>query len=924
MIDSQLLRTKFYIAPPRSERVSRPRLIKQLNGGLDCHLTLISAPAGFGKTTLLSEWAASYAGAVSWLSLDENDNDPARFLAYLVSALQTVEPSIGAGLLRMLKTSDLPQIGDILTALINQVHELPFFENPYTLVLDDYHCIHESRIHDLIVFIIDHLPQQLRIIISTRADPPLPFARLRGRGQLAELRQIDLCFTQEETILFLNQVMGLDLSTGDINALHQRTEGWVVGLHMAAISLRGIADTPGFIQDFTGSNRYILDYLVEEVLERQPEHVQTFLQETAILRRMCAGLCEAVLGWDADLPGEDAWQELSIPSGGGQAVLEYLERANLFVVPLDDHREWYRYHHLFAELLRQRLGLTHPQEAARLHCRASEWYEGQGAFPEAIYHALAAGEYRHAAGLIEQDAEELLMRSEFATVEVWCQAIPEEIRRTRPTLRAIYAAVKLLRGHSLDEVERSLGEPYSEEALDSCEDEIVLIHAILAFFRGDIRRSVQLCLRVLESLPEDRLFFRGLAARNLGTAYIMIGDVDAASKIFQEDLRISQRGDDLLGSVVGLQRLGALSAIRGKLRQADEHYRNAILLGIDAEQEYLPVAIKPLAGLADVLREWDNLDEAESYACASIRVSERWAAAYGIGGYLTLARIRQGQGDARGARQAMEKAMQLARDYDATDIDDMLVAALQARLLIMLGDLEAAEHWAEARGLSQLLVAGSTVSQVENSLRPYHLRELEDLTLARLCLARRQTARALEILAMLSRGAERLGRNGIKIEISILQARAHQEQGDIDRAMTFLGEALSLAEPEDYARIFIDEGAPMAQLLYGAARRGLSSRYVGQLLASFKMDHRDQTIHVGEGDRVFDRVVEPLSNREIEVLKLIAEGLTNQEIAQKLYLSTSTVKAHTYNLYSKLDVHSRTQAVAKARMLGVLPDVLPS
>jgi len=626
---------------------------------------------------------------VAWLSLDDNDNDIIRFLTYLITALKSVDEAMVNGLFVLLQSLEPPQTEDFLTALINQIHDLNATGEPCVLVLDDYHVISEKSIHEALVFLIDHLPSQLRLIIITRADPPMPLARMRGRGHLAETRQADLCFTSEEALEYLNQIMGLSITQQDVDTLNRHTEGWIVGLQMAAISMSELADSSNFIQEFTGSNRYILDYLVEEVLERQPPSVQTFLQETAVLQRMCAPLCDVMLEWDEDLS----------ESRNAQDVLEYLERANLFVVPLDDHREWYRYHHLFAELLIQRLEYQRPQEIVRMHCLASEWFEQQHMFVEAIHHALAAGEYDRAAGLIESQAENFLMRSEFSTVLAWCRQLPEDTRNRRPLLRTYFALSILLAGRSLDEVDQSFGDAVSDETVDRLEVGMVLYQAIQKIFHGDVQRSVELTMHALESLPEDSLFLRGLANRNLGTAYLMIGDVTAASQIFEQDVQMSQRGNDKVGSIVGYQRLAASRTIQGLLHEAYNYNRKAVDLAVDARGNWLPVSVKALAGLGDNLREWDDLEKAEYYAQQSIEEAKRWSIAYGIAGYLVLTRIKQSQGDPEGACKVMERVKQIAYDYDATDLDDIIVNAFQARLMCMLGDWDTGMHWAQQRGL---------------------------------------------------------------------------------------------------------------------------------------------------------------------------------------------------------------------------------
>ena len=883
-----LLQTKLYIPPIRPELVSRPRLVECLKAGFDRKLTLISAPAGFGKTTLLSEWIAGSGPrtCVAWLSLDEGDNDPVRFLTYFVAALQTVEAGIGDTVLAVLQSPQPPPIEPVLTALIN---EIAGRSDDLILVLDDYHLIDAQPIHDVLAFLLDHLPPQMHLVIATRADPPLPVSRLRGRRQLTELRTADLRFTPDEAAAFLNQVMGLGLSAKDVAVLETRTEGWIVGLQMAALAMqgRGTERIAHFVAAFAGGHRYILDYLTDEVLVQQPESVRTFLLQTAILDRLTGSLCDAVTG-----------------RASGQEMLERLDAANLFIIPLDDERRWYRYHHLFADLLRKRLSQTQPDLLPALHRRASEWYEQQGLIPAAASHALAAEDVERAARLVEGKALAMVFLGELTTLVGLLDALPDEVVSSRPWLCIAHAWALVFAG-LLDAVELRL--KGAETTLGTFGDarraegrhiagHIAAIRAYVAALRGDMSCAAELTREALEQLPEEDLAMRGFSAGLLGTVLRWSGDLAAAAQALAGAIAITQAASDSYTAVEVLYDLAAVQLAQGQLHKTVATCRDALLLADEYAKRgglQLPIAASGYYLMSQVLGEWNDLEGALRHARGGVELCEQWGWPEGLAfGYRRLARTLQAVGDADGAHEAIRKARQAASGLSPWFGAHM--AAHQARLWLAQGNLTPASRWAQGSGLS-----------ADDELNYQYMGEYS--VLARVLIAQGRLDEASRLLARLLEMTQAAGAMSYVIETLVLQALALQAQGKDDQALTTLERALSFAEPEGYVRTFIDEGAPMAALLRTAASRGIALDYVSKLLAAF-------------GEVAFPSVplIEALSERELEVLRLLAAGLSNREIGAELFLAVGTVKKYTSNIYGKLDVHKRTQAVARAKELGLV------
>jgi len=883
-VSAPFLKTKLYTPPVRSELVSRPRLVERLAEGLrrECRLTLLSAPAGYGKTTLLGAWIAArdLRRRVAWLSLDEGDNDPARFWPYVTASLQTVREDIEGIAPTAFQSPDPPPVHAALIQLLNQILDA---SAPVILVLDDYHKISNRTIHDGLSFLLENLPPQMHVVIATRVDPPLPIPRLRGRGQVTEVYEADLRFTAEEAAEFLNRVMGLDLSSEDVKALAKRTEGWIAGLQMAAVSMRGREDVAGFVRAFTGSHRYILDYLAGEVLGQQPEGVREFLLQTAILDRLTAPLCSAVVD-DAVLAGK---------KDDAQAMLEYLERSNLFVVPLDAERCWYRYHHLFADLLRQRLRRQKPNRVSELHRRASEWYEQHGLMTEAVSQALASGDFERSARLIEQAGWASFTRGEMTTILDWMAALPHELVRSRPHLSFLQAWA-LAKSGRLDAVELSLRDVDPQHY----QGEATAVRAYVAGVRGDLTRAVQLAQEALKRLPEENLLLRAIVVQNLGVAYHWSGKSAAAVRSLTTAVQLSRDANQPFQTLTAMAILGRALEMQGALRQAIEVYREALELASQPSGRPVPFAGMAYVGIAGVLYEWNDLDEALRCAREGIRLSELGGfVAYQVFGRALLARIYEARGDRQAAEEVLQEAERLGegRNYSLVWA---LVTEFRTRLWLAQGKMVAASQWAAA----QRLKPGEAL---------HAAREIDQMTVARVHIAQEEPDRALCVLGRLLEAAQAARRIGSVIKILALQSLAFDAQDDLGAALNVLEEALSLAETERYVRTFLDEGEPMGRLLRRALRQGARPNCVARLLAALGEDAELKPPSA-------ESLVEPLTDRELQVLRLIVAGLSNPQIAEELFIAVSTVKSHVNHIYGKLGVSNRVEAVTRAQDLDLL------
>jgi len=880
-----ILTTKLYIPPPRPKVVFRSRLIERLNEGWRRKLTLISAPAGFGKTTLVSEWVAGCEQPVAWLSLDEGDNDTTRFLAYLVAALRTIAANVGEGVLGALQSPQPPPIESILTALLNEIATVP---DNFTLVLDDYHVMDAKPVDNALAFLIERLPPQMRLVIATREDPDLPLARLRVQGQLTELRGADLRFTPSEAAEFLNQIMGLNLTAEDITALELRTEGWIAGLQLAAISLQGHKEATSFIKSFTGSHHFVMDYLVEEVLQQQSESVQTFLLRTSILDRMCSPLCDAVL---------------LCPAASGQETLEYLEHANLFIIPLDNERRWYRYHHLFAELLRQRLRQSlasstgdEGKGVAELHRRASVWYEDNGLEIEAFHHAAAANDVERAERLIEGKGMPLHFRGAVTPVLNWLKSLPTTVLDDNPSLWTTYASVLLVTGQvtsveqTLHSAETALQDAEPDEKTRDLIGRIAAIRATLAVALNQVETIIEQSRRALEYLRPNNLAFRTSTIWKLGYAYQLQGDRAAASRAYTEVISIGKASGNVVFTLMATIGLGIIQEAENRLDQAEQAYRSVLQSFGD---QPLPFAGEAYLGLARVCYEWNDLDAAKQYGQQSVQLArqiennDRF-----VTSEVLLARLKLARGDVTGAAAMLVRAEQSVRQHNFAHRAPE-VAAAQVLTLLRQGNLVAATQLAQTHELP--------------------------ISRARVHLAQGDPSTALAILGPFRRQVEAKGWEDERLKAMVLQAVAHHAHGEKDKAVQLLGAALALAEPGGFIRLFVDEGPPMRRLLSEAAAQGIMPDYISKLLAVFeteKQKSEDKTSLPPAGPA--QPLIEPLSQRELEVLRLIAQGLSNREISERLFIALITVKGHNQKIFGKLQVQRRTEAVARARELGLL------
>ncbi|MCX5999433.1 MAG: LuxR C-terminal-related transcriptional regulator [Chloroflexi bacterium] len=911
-MSESLLKTKLYIPPTPLEWVSRSRLIERLQAGLDRKLTLVCAPAGFGKTTLLSEWVrTSQAGrsglppAIAWLSMDEDDNSPAQFWTYFIAAVQTVWPRFAAFVLPILESPQSPSIRSILTDVINEMADNG---EELCVVLDDFQMIQSGQIHKAVGFFVDHLPPNVHLIIASRSEPPLSLSRLRGRGQLNELRADDLSFNADETRAFLNDVSGLALSDDTLSVLEEKTEGWIASLQMLAKAIQGRQDVDEFLNDFGGTHRYIMEYLLQEVLRYEGSDLQSFLLKTSVLKRLSGPLCDAVT-----------------ERNDGQQMLEQVMSANLFLVPLDDQRIWFRYHHLFSDLLRSEMSRAYPNMERGFHKRASVWLEREGFLPEAIDHALTICEFERAAYLIEAIAKGLIHQSRLSLPSHWLAQLPMELITARRWLCMSLASIRMVTGQ-YDQAEQLLrlaeGQAAGGESRCSPDDIdfrgfTAAIRAYVSLLNSDTVHAIELCHQGLTLLADNGKDAPAHLVFALGSAYWVSGDLSMASRSFKETFTIGKETGDFYDALLGLAFQAVVQAEQRNLHEAAETNRQSIRLGTQwGGDEPLPATSYGHIGLAGILYQWNRLEDAKCHVCIGIDLAERCADPTAIlMGHLTLARLKQAEGDLISATDALTKVGNVISAFRNV-LWTHIAAAGQARILLMQGHLAAAEEWALS------LKCDFNSCQIPGL---WYMSSF--LTWVRVQIARAKVSGIPGLLENVRRQAEESGWMSSIIEILLLESLALRIQGRVDQSLAVLQEALSIAEPEGYVRVFVEEGAPMKELLNHAVARGIAPGYTSRLLDVFRPARlppgspveRPEAKQGDVSSETTPSATHPnLSARELEVLRLVAIGTSAREIADALIIEVGTAKKHINNIYCKLDVHNRTLAISRARALHLL------
>ncbi|MEM7346216.1 MAG: LuxR C-terminal-related transcriptional regulator [Chloroflexota bacterium] len=896
-MDTPLLQTKLYIPPPHSKLVPRLRLIERLNEGATRNLTLISASAGFGKTTLVSDWVQQTDRPATWLSLDEADNDPIRFFSYFIAALQQITPEAGETAQTLLKSLQFPAPDLLMTTLINDLATMPEF----TLILDDYHVIEAEPIDAALTFLLNHLPLTIHLVIITRTDPQLPLFRLRGRAQLVELRADDLRFTREETTTFLNKTLALTLSPEDAAALETRTEGWITGLQLAVHFMQGqtAQASSDFIATFTGDHRYIVDYLGEEVLSQQTEELQTFLLHTSILDRMRADLCDRVTGLK-----------------DSQTILESLEQTNLFIVPLDNDRRWYRYQQFFAEFLQGRLRRQQPDLIDTLHERAAHWYKSEAFSEQAIAHFLAAEQFEQAAALMETRVDTTLHgQGQIATFLKWVEALPEDLLLKHPQLELAQVWALLFSGQwsrvepRLQAIEKSLSIRLDIDSsiqltkpptdLQEFHGEVAALRSELALFQMDFLRAIELSEEALRYLSLDNSRIRSTVTQIQGYSYRLNGDVDKARQALSEATQLSKKVGNINTSIFSLSDLAAVQVMQGLPHEAAQTYQQIMNLASEHRAWPFPPTGVAYVGMGNLLREWNDLEMATQHVTKGLElIAPAVYNSVASQAYAILADIRQAQGDADAATAYLQQAAEAAQKSSGHPMN-VRIPLLKARLAIRQGAIETAARWANQYQIDR---------QQPESLLAYQ-RHFAEITFVRVRLA--QGFPDLDLVDQLLQKARTAGWGHTVIELLIMKALSLQVEKKRKQALTTLAEALTLAEPAGYIRLFVDEGPPMVELLRDVLKQGVSSTYVGKLQASFMPT-------MGESKPSAQTLIDPLTDRELEVLKLMATGLANREIAAELVVALGTVAKYSNNIFTKLNVRNRTEAIARAGALEIL------
>jgi len=893
-MSGSLIHTK--LAIPQSQRmVDRPRLREALDRLMDRRLALVSAPAGFGKSTAVADWIRVSGQAAGWVTLDPGDNDVARFLAYFTEALRGPAPRAAAAARQILEGTHHIAVEPVLAVLVNGTRGLT---HDFLLVLDDYHVIGEQAVHDAMTFLLERLPPRVHLLIATRADPPLQLARLRSRDQIVELRSYDLRFTPSESETFFNSLMGLELHAVDVQTLASRTDGWIAGMRLAASSLRASGDASEYVRRFGGSERHIMEYLSEEVLRRLPEATQSFLMRTSIAEQLCGSLCQALTGL-AD----------------SAAILRRVETEGLFVEALDAQRSWYRYHPLFADILRLRLERQAPGDIEGLHRRASAWYAENGMTEEAIDHAIAGKDWAKAAPLIQAVSDDLIMHCQAATFLRWTEALPAGERVRFPLLCVLGAEARIMVGRPFADVQQAMKEAEDCGGAASVSAELAAVKSFIAYLMQQPRESLSLARKAIAGLSEESHFLHSTVQGILGVLSLSAGDTETAEHNLEMSIRDARRAGNHYALTGAYNKLAILAIMRGRLQEAERQCHEALEFSADGKGGLFPVAAEPLLQMAKIAFERNDLDGAEARLAEASASAADWTASSRVECRSFAARLASAKGDFADAQAQGRLARELAAKFEVTEIDDRMVEADHAELEIQAGRIEEAVRWAQARGIENELARLRDKGAEPQSYHTVH--EREHLVFARLELARGRSGEALEVARLLQGEAEAKGLSRSLLYILLVASLALDALGRKEEALETLTRTLEIAEREGFVRAFVEAGVPMARLLDDAARRGIHVACVGRLLAAFP-SAADPIRNALDSDSSRP-MVEPLSPREIEILKLLSEGLSNKEIADRGFIALQTVKWHTSNIYAKLGVKSRTQAVARARGLGIVP-----
>ncbi len=932
-----LLKTKISIPVLPSGLVHRHRLTERVSQGAKGPLTLVSAPAGFGKTNLLMEWASETKLPVAWLTLDEEDNDPGRLFPYLISALQDLEPKVGTEALDFFRSGRDAGLTAGLTTLINELSVLP---RDLCLVLDEFQALQAPTVLRGIDFLVKHLPRSLHLVIASRAEPPLELASLRAKGKLLELGADDLRFSPQEVSLFFRATTGIELHSDAVVALEKNMDGWITGLQVVAISVRGGMDPALLAADLKGDSYHLANFLATEVLERQPEDVREFLLKTSIVDRLCGPLCEAVVRRDAQ-------------PGYGSVMLVELENANVFIVALDDQHHWFRYHHLFSDFLRYTLERSYPLEIPSLRKRAASWFEQQGDLEEALKYAVASGDPDWAADLLERHVDDLLRSGEVFALTPWIGRIPEESLRRRPRIAVAYAWGLLgarqldMAAYWLDVTEQELElnrRPGGKRKTASLQKDassrstygaLAVGRSILAMFQGDMEKAAAFSKRATDYLQEEYSFISCMLLVEDTLSSTLAGDTAKTIDALQAAISVARRSHNMIVLIIASCNLAEMQALQGQLSHALVTLQKAQLLTTNADGSR-----HPLSGMVDIafgviLLQRDVLNQAAEYLERGVRIAESLWTLGNLAGVLALAQLRQLQGDWQASQEIIERAAALPILSESDRWDETMVGALAVRLALQRADLAEAAQWWKKSGFPELPKKFSPDSY------PYHILEYLQLTQVRVMIASSQATGsqqdlplALDVLASLLRMTRRFKRLTAQMEVLVLQSIIQYAMEDPDAAAASLLEALALGEPEDFRRVFLDEGQAIVPILARGCEIQQRSPtvlpslgYIESLLEALQATEAAGSHAVASAGReaavvtarMEDGLLFSLSAREMQVLSLIAEGKSNQEIAAQLYLALNTVKRHAYNIYSKLEVKKRTHAVSRARQLGLIP-----